>query len=110
MWTAENRKDYDRKGLRYPSDQTDAEWALVKPFIATGKYATAAWEHRLRAVLDGGLPVAAVAEGLSATLDRARLVRTLALRRRARPVAVCALLAGARTGRQGSQPHRGHCR
>ena len=57
MWTAENRKDYDRKGLRYPSDQTDAEWTLVKPFIATGKYATAAWEHRLRAVLDGVLYV-----------------------------------------------------
>src|SRR3712207_2902080 len=57
MWTAENRKDDDRKGLRCPSDQTDAEWALVKPFIATGKYATATWAHRLRAVLDGVLYV-----------------------------------------------------
>jgi transposase len=55
MWTAENRKDYDRKGLRYPSDQTDAEWALVKPFIAAGKYATPAWEARLRPILDAVL-------------------------------------------------------
>lgn len=29
MWTAENRAKYERKGLRYPSDLTDAEWALV---------------------------------------------------------------------------------
>jgi transposase len=57
MWTAENRKHYDRKGLRYPSDQTDAEWALSKPFIAVGKFAAPKWEERLRAVLDGVLYV-----------------------------------------------------
>ena len=33
MWTTENRPRYDRKGLRYPSDLTDAEWDLVKPLI-----------------------------------------------------------------------------
>ena len=26
MWTTENRPQYERKGLRYPSDLTDAEW------------------------------------------------------------------------------------
>ena len=57
VWTAADRKDYDRRGLRYPSDQTDAEWALVRPFIVTGKYATPAWEVRLRAVLDAVLYV-----------------------------------------------------
>ena len=57
MWTAETRKHYDRQGLRYESDQTDAEWALAKPSIATGKYATPAWENRLRAVLDAVLYV-----------------------------------------------------
>jgi transposase len=57
MWTAANRKAYERNGLRYESDQTDAEWALVKPFITTGKYATPAWEVRLRAVLDAVLYV-----------------------------------------------------
>ena len=31
MWTHENRPQYDRKGLHYPSDQTHAEWALVNP-------------------------------------------------------------------------------
>jgi transposase len=33
MWTAKNRKNYDRSKQRYPSDLTDAEWALVEPHI-----------------------------------------------------------------------------
>jgi transposase len=33
MWTNENRAHYDRSGLRYPSDVTEAEWALVSPLI-----------------------------------------------------------------------------
>jgi hypothetical protein len=33
MWTNENRARYDRAGLRYPSDLTDAEWAHVEPLI-----------------------------------------------------------------------------
>jgi hypothetical protein len=31
MWTPENRKRYDRGHLRYPSDLTDEEWALIEP-------------------------------------------------------------------------------
>ena len=33
MWTAEHRRAANRSGLRYPSDLTDAEWALVEPMI-----------------------------------------------------------------------------
>src|SRR5215211_7639549 len=33
MWTAETRRTYDRKGLRYPTDVTDAEWDLARPFV-----------------------------------------------------------------------------
>ncbi len=33
MWTAKNRGRYDRSKLRYPSDLTDDEWALVVPLI-----------------------------------------------------------------------------
>ena len=33
MWTAETRRIYDRKGLRYPTDVTDAEWALARRFV-----------------------------------------------------------------------------
>jgi transposase len=37
MWTAENRPRYNRDKLRYPSDLTDEEWALVEPLIPPGK-------------------------------------------------------------------------
>jgi len=37
VWTEDNRKHYDRKGLRYPSDMTDAEWALIEPLIPPEK-------------------------------------------------------------------------
>lgn len=32
-WTAEHRRAADWRGLRYPSDLTHAEWALVAPLI-----------------------------------------------------------------------------
>lgn len=37
MWTEDNGKHYDRKGLRYPSDMTDAEWVLIEPLIPPEK-------------------------------------------------------------------------
>jgi transposase len=33
MWTEESRARYERKGLRYPSDATDAEWAIIQPLL-----------------------------------------------------------------------------
>jgi transposase len=37
MWKPEHRRAADRRGLRYPSDLTDAEWALVAPLIRPAK-------------------------------------------------------------------------
>jgi transposase len=37
MWTNENRSRYDRSKLRYPSDVTDEEWALIAPLIPPAK-------------------------------------------------------------------------
>ncbi len=37
MWTNENRSRYDRSRLRYPSDLSDEEWALVGPLIPRAK-------------------------------------------------------------------------
>ncbi len=37
MWTAENRARHERRGLRYPTDLTDAEWELVAPHIRPPK-------------------------------------------------------------------------
>ena len=33
MWTSKNRGRYDRSALRYPSDLTDDEWALIEPLL-----------------------------------------------------------------------------
>ena len=37
MWTVANRSRYDRGGLRYPSDVTDDEWAVLRPLIPKAK-------------------------------------------------------------------------
>ena len=37
MWTTENRARYDRSRLRYPSDLTDEEWAIISPMIPPAK-------------------------------------------------------------------------
>lgn len=37
MWTNENRGRYDRSKLRYPSDLTDEEWAIIGPLIPPAK-------------------------------------------------------------------------
>jgi transposase len=37
MWTHENRARYDRSQLRYPSDLTEHEWALIGPLIPPAK-------------------------------------------------------------------------
>jgi transposase len=37
-WTVEHRRAADRRGLRYPFDLTDDEWALVAPLIRPAKH------------------------------------------------------------------------
>ena len=34
MWTDATREKYERSGLRYASDLTDAEWAVLEPLLA----------------------------------------------------------------------------
>ena len=53
MWTPENRGRYDRSKLRYPSDLTDDEWALVKPLIAPAKRGGNKRHVDERAIVDG---------------------------------------------------------
>ncbi len=33
MWTAATRAQHRRDGLRFPSDLTDAEWAVLAPLL-----------------------------------------------------------------------------
>ena len=52
MWTAEHRVSAARKGLRYPSDLTDAEWGLIAPIIPPGKRGGRRREVSVREVLN----------------------------------------------------------
>ena len=36
-WTEITRRQYRRDGLRYASDMTDDEWALIEPFMPDEK-------------------------------------------------------------------------
>jgi transposase len=53
MWSTENRGRYDRSQLRYPSDVTDAEWALIEPLIPPGKKGGDKRTVNLREVVNG---------------------------------------------------------
>src|SRR5258708_39736821 len=53
MWTDENRAKYDRDHLRYPSDLTADEWALVKPLIPPPKPGGGKRRTDMRAVMNG---------------------------------------------------------
>lgn len=57
MWTAAARERYRRDGLRYPSDLTDVEWALVAPLIKPGKRGGRRRSVEVRAVMNGLLYV-----------------------------------------------------
>src|SRR6266540_6452124 len=53
MWTNENRCRYDRRQLRYPSDLTDEEWALVEPLIPSAKRGGNKRHVNVREVING---------------------------------------------------------
>ena len=37
MWTETTRRQYRREDLRYASDMTDPEWALIEPHLPAAK-------------------------------------------------------------------------
>ena len=53
MWTVEQRQAHGRAGLRYPSDLTDAEWALVEPFVPPARRGGRKRTVAVREVLNG---------------------------------------------------------
>jgi transposase len=53
MWTNENRLRYDRSKLRYPSDLTDEEWALIAPVIPPAKRGGGKRTVSIREVVNG---------------------------------------------------------
>ena len=52
MWKPEHRRAADRQGLRYPSDLSDSEWALIEPAIPPAKRGGRRREVNVREVLN----------------------------------------------------------
>ena len=53
MWKPEHRQAANRSGLRYPSDLTDAEWAIVEPMIPPARHGGRKRSVNVREVLNG---------------------------------------------------------
>lgn len=57
MWTIQNRTRYKREQLRYPSDVTDEEWAVIAPLIPPARRGGRKRTVNIRAVFNGLLYV-----------------------------------------------------
>lgn len=53
MWTAENRRNYSRDKLRYPTDLTDKEWSEIEAMIPPAKRGGRRRKVDVREVLNG---------------------------------------------------------
>ena len=53
MWKPEHRQAANRSGLRYPSDLTDPEWAIVAAMIPPGRHGGRRRSVNVREVLNG---------------------------------------------------------
>ena len=52
MWKPEHRRTADRRGLRYPSDLNDAEWAMLEPMIPPARRGGRPRDVNVREVLN----------------------------------------------------------
>ncbi len=53
VWTDDNRARYDRRGQRYPSDLTDAEWLILEPLLPVAQGCGRPRVHVLREIMNG---------------------------------------------------------
>ena len=84
MWTSKNRRRYDRSRLRYPSDVTDEEWALVEPLIPPAKRGGNRRHVVVREVINGLMYI------LSTGCQwRAQFLRTCRRARRCTIISIC---------------------
>ncbi len=58
-WTETTRRQYRRDDLRYASDMTDAEWALIEPHLPPPRRLGRPRTTELRSVVDGLLYILA---------------------------------------------------
>ena len=113
MWKPEHRQAAKRAALRYPSDLTDAEWALAAPMIPPAKRGGRPRDVDVREVLNAILYVLstgcqwqALPKGFAAEEHCASLLDAVGLGRHAGAHPSHALFGGARTGRTRRKPER----
>jgi hypothetical protein len=53
MWTNENHARYDRRGLPYPRDLSDKEWAEISPLMPSVKSGGNKWTVNVCKVVNG---------------------------------------------------------
>ena len=111
MWTPEHRQAAARRGLRYPSDLTDAEWALIEPMIPPARRGGRPRDVNVREVLNGifyvlwtGCQWSALPKGPAAEVDGTSLLHAVGLGRHARAHPPRALCGGTRPGRARGEP------
>ena len=111
MWNPEHRRAADRNGLRYPSDLTDAEWAIVEPMIPPAKRGGRRRSVNVREVLNGifyvlwtGCQWKALAQGPAAEEHGARLSRAVELGRHVGTHPSRTVRRGARAGGPRAEP------
>ena len=95
MWKPEQRLVADRSGLRYPSDLTDSEWAIVEPMIPPARQGGRKRSVNVREVLNGifyvlwtGCQMEGASQGSAAEEHGARLSRTVELGRHVRAYSI----------------------
>jgi transposase len=52
VWTETTRRQYRREDLRYATDMTDAEWALIEPHLPAAKRLGRQRQVALRGVVE----------------------------------------------------------
>ena len=117
MWKLEHRRTADRRGLRYDSDLTDAEWGLVEPLIRPAKRGGRPRTVDVREVLNAifyvlwtGCQWKALPKEPAAAQHRLGVPGPLGMGRHARADPPCALRRGAGGSRPGRQSDDGHPR
>ena len=113
MWKPEHRLAADRSGLRYPSDLTDAEWAIVAPMIPPARHGGRKRSVNVREVVNGifyvlwtGCQWKALPKRPAAEEHGARLSRALELGRHIGAYPPCALRCGSANRRDVKQVRR----
>jgi Putative transposase of IS4/5 family (DUF4096) len=114
MWEPEHRRAAVRHGLRYPSDLTDAEWALVEPMIPPAKRGGRRREVNVREVLNAifyvlstGCQWQALPKDLPAEEHGAFVLHAVEWGWHIGTHPSCALCRHARARGPGSEPDRG---